>query len=204
MPHERARTDAGVDMNPDAALARLEAGNRRFVEGSPARRDDPAVRASLTEGQDPFALVLGCADSRVPPELVYDQGLGDLFTIRVAGNTAADPLVLGTVEFAVTNLDLALVVVLGHERCAAVTTAVECATRGATLTGHLPAVVEPVVPVVRAVGGDDVDTVIAANVRASVERLSENAVVAAAVSRGSLRVVGHRYELASGRVVPVP
>jgi carbonic anhydrase len=161
-------------------------------------------RGALVDEQHPFAVVLGCADSRVPPELVYDQGLGDLFTVRVAGNSAADPLVVGSIEFAVATLGCAAVVVLGHERCAAVMAAIEAA-RGLQLPGYGPAVVAPIVPVVRACSGATDDEVlhqaIDANIRQSVELLAASDVLAEAIRRDELTIVGRRYELASGRVV---
>ncbi len=105
--------------DPDEALERLLEGNARFVADRKLDHDT-LRREELAAGQNPFAVIIGCADSRVPPEVVFDQGLGELFVVRVAGNTAADPLVVGSVEFALTNLGCPLVVVLGHQGCGAV------------------------------------------------------------------------------------
>jgi carbonic anhydrase len=106
----------------DAALKLLKDGNARFVEGKIAAKDIAPRRAQLAKGQHPFAIILTCADSRVPPELVFDQGLGDLFVLRVAGNIT-DPFILGSIEYGVEHLHAPLIVVLGHENCGAVAAA---------------------------------------------------------------------------------
>lgn len=109
----------------EAALAKLKAGNQRFLAGKSKHiHEDPEWRSKLESGQHPFATILGCSDSRVAPELIFDEGLGDLFVIRVAGNIVDDD-VLASVEYAVENLDTHLVVVLGHEKCGAVTAAMK-------------------------------------------------------------------------------
>jgi carbonic anhydrase len=195
-------------MTPDAALARLAAGNRRFVSGRLRHpRRDSKRRAELSEGQAPFAVVLGCADSRVPPEVVYDEGLGVLFTVRVAGNTAQDPLVVGSIEYAILNLGSVVVVVLGHEECGAVKAAIDVDTQGTQLPGDLPAVVAPIVPVVQSLAGTPEDELlgaaIKANVQQTVARLSANPFVADAIAQGTLKVVGREYLLTSGKVVTV-
>jgi len=196
-------------MTPDAALARLAAGNRRFVSGRLRHpRRDSRRRAALSEGQAPFAVVLGCADSRVPPEVVFDEGLGVLFTVRVAGNTAQDPLVVGSIEFAILNLGSVVVVVLGHEECGAVQAAIDVNTRGTQLPGDLPAVVAPILPVVQSLAGTPedelLDAAIKANIRQTVAQLSSNTFIAAAIAQHTLKVVGREYLLKSGEVVPTP
>lgn len=194
-------------MTPAAALERLDIGNHRFVDGKREHTyRERERRVALVERQSPFAVVVGCADSRVPPELVYDQGLGDIYTVRVAGNTVNDPLVMGSIELALLAVEPAAIVVLGHEGCAAVATAI-AATDGRQLDGDVPAVVEPILPVVESVTdvADDarLRAVIDANVRQSVARLHASDIVSEAIRRDALAVVGRVYELHSGRVVPV-
>ncbi len=111
------------DVSPDQALALLKAGNERYVSGRHASQDNPSERrATLAKGQKPFAVVIGCADSRTAPEIIFDQQLGSLFVCRVAGNVT-DPVVLGSVEYAVEHLHAPLIVVLGHSKCGAVSAA---------------------------------------------------------------------------------
>lgn len=199
---EPAATDAA------SAVARLLDGNRRFRTGHPRRpHQAPGRRQEVAAGQSPFAVVVGCADSRVPPEVVFDQGLGDLFTIRVAGNVL-DDLVLGSVEFAVEELHPVLLVVLGHERCGAVSATVAAIGSGATPPGHLGAIVDRLRPVVEPIldePGDAVDNGVVANVEAVAAQLTaDSAVVAHAVDGGGLTVVGARFDLDTGRVTLVP
>jgi carbonic anhydrase len=194
-------------VTPAAALERLQAGNHRFVEGKREHTyRERERRVALVETFSPFAVVVGCSDSRVPPELVYDQGLGDLFTVRVAGNSTSDPLVVGSVEFAVAYQGCVAVVVLGHDRCGAVQAAIDAAS-GQVLPGHVAAVVDPIVPVVQSLRGEDDDRLwdaaIDANIRRSVEQLQTNEMLAEAVRRDELTIVGRRYRLASGIVETV-
>jgi carbonic anhydrase len=200
-------------LSPVAALARLDAGNARFVGGDLLHpRRDHEHRASLSKGQRPVAAVLGCSDSRVPHEILFDEGLGDLFAVRVAGNTAGDPLVVGSVEFAVAFLDVAAVVVLGHEDCGAVKAAIDVARDGTDLPGDLMAVVAPIVPVVTSVldtmpdsvsNEELVDVCVRANVSHAVEQLSKVPLLAEAISAGTLLLAGREYLLATGEAVPV-
>lgn len=197
-------------MTPTAALARLAVGNRRFVTGNVRnpRRDDRR-RAALAEGQAPFAAVLGCADSRVPPELIYDQGLGDLFIARIAGNTTADALVAGSIEYSITQLGSVAVVVLGHEECGAVKAAIDVVTKGTQLPGDLPAVVAPIIPIVQAAvdagtpADQLLDVVTKNNIRQAVQTLTTNALFAPLIADDKLAVVGREYLLKSGRALPV-
>ena len=187
---------------PDAetALARLMEGNARFVAGRPIHpHDDPARRRELGAGQHPFAAILACADSRVVPELIFDQGLGDLFVIRVAGNLL-DDAILGSLEYAVGHLGVELVCVLGHSNCGAV---------GAALSGdetndHIDSLVRAIRPAVehaRAAGGDLLDGAVRANARivADAIRASEP-VMTRRVAAGRLAVIAARYDLVSGEV----
>jgi carbonic anhydrase len=192
--------------NADQALKRLQAGNRRFVEGrlGHPRRDD-VRRAELAEHQTPFAVILGCADSRVPPEILFDEGIGDLFPVRVAGNTAADDIVVGSIEYAAAVLGSVLVVVLGHEGCGAVKATIDLVTKGRRPPGHIPAVLEPIVPSVDAVKGQPADEVLDAATRENVRRTtallqSSEPVLAGLVKSGKLGVVGAEYVLKTGAV----
>lgn len=197
-------------MSPDerSALARLHEGNRRFVEGKTAR--DPARwearRRETAAGQKPFAAVLGCADSRVPPELVFDADLGELFVVRAAGQVC-DPVILGSLEFAVEVLGVPLVLVLGHEGCGAVQAALSAGERPPG--GHLAALVEAIGPSLAALPpprtDEDPAARIAAAVRAhvarTVERLpKESEVLRRAVREDRIAIVGGVYDLATGRV----
>jgi carbonic anhydrase len=188
-----------------AALRRLQAGNQRFVSGKamgPGRYN--ARRAELAEGQAPFAIVLGCSDSRVPPEIVFDQGLGDLFLVRVAGNTAADPIVIGSIEYAATILGSILLMVLGHDDCGAVKAAVDVATKGKSLPGDLNSVAQPILPAVEAVRSEPADAIVDAaiqeNVRKTVAGLGAVPLLADLVAKNKLMIVGAEYRLKSGRV----
>ena len=190
---------------PDEALRRLRAGNARFVRGkTTAPRATTARRAKLVEGQAPFAVVLGCADSRLPPELVFDQSLGDLFTVRVAGNTAAAPVVVGSVEYAASILGSSLIIVLGHDDCGAVKAAIDVVTKGKSFPGQLAGFIEPIVPAVQAVqnvGSDQLlQAAVAQNIRQAVVALMAQSLVADAVAAGKLKVVGGEYRLSTGKV----
>jgi carbonic anhydrase len=201
-PTGRPATAAAVD--PAEALLRLLTGNRRFVRGRARHpRQGPADVRRLADGQRPYAVVLGCADSRVPPELLFDQGLGDLFDNRLAGNLV-DDLVLGSVEYAVRTFDTRLVVVLGHSGCGAVTAALDAARGAPTAPGHVGDLVEALRPVVAPVldlPGDPVDNGVRANVRAQVRHLRQRSgLLAGRVDTGRLLVVGACYDLADGRV----
>lgn len=139
-----------TNLSAAEALQRLREGNLRFVENRGTRpRGDGARRAELVSGQKPFCIVLGCADSRVAPELVFDEGLGDLFVIRVAGNIA-DDAVLGSIEYAVAHLGVNLVVVLGHQSCGAVNAAVENVdVEGPAAHSHIDALIDAIRPAVQ-------------------------------------------------------
>jgi len=190
-------------MTPDEALKRLLAGNERFVNGTPEHpRQDVERREAVANEQDPFAIVLTCSDSRVAPEVLFDQGLGDLFVIRVAGNVV-DPIVLGSIEFAAVRLGTPLIVVLAHSSCGAVTAAVE----GGELEGSLPSVAARLQPAVEATmnePGDAVDNAIRANAWLAVERLlTDDSPLAGLVDAGSLKIAAAYYDLASGQVTPI-
>lgn len=182
----------------------LLAGNRRFATAVPELCRDTAGKREASVGRHaPAAAVLACSDARVAPELVFDQGVGELFSVRVAGNVAARAAI-GSLEYAVEQLGVELVVVLGHEHCGAVTAAVEHAHDDEPLPGELAAVVDPIIPAVHAtehLPGDPVHHAVAANVAATVARLrSLRGPLGARVRRGEVDVVGGVYDLETGRV----
>ncbi|SCG64364.1 carbonic anhydrase [Micromonospora coxensis] len=188
--------------DPTQALAELLAGNRRFVTGAPRHpNQDAAHRAAVADGQHPFAVIVGCSDSRLAAEIIFDRGLGDLFVVRTAGHTVGSE-VLGSVEYAVSVLGTPLVVVLGHDSCGAVQAARQAARTGATPPGHLGAVVDAVTPSVRRAasqGVDDVDGIVDIHIARTVEALLDNsAVLAGEVAAGRCAVVGLSYRLAAG------
>lgn len=196
--------DDQATTTPQDVLHRLRAGNARTAAGEHQPRDLLADRAAVADGQHPLAVVVGCIDSRVPPEVVFDAGLGELFVSRVAGNVVDDGALAGT-EFACELVGTRLVVVLGHTSCGAVTGA--CA--GVEL-GHLTDLLARIEPAVREVsggdlpGGDDpdvVDRVVSANVRHQVARLTDDSqVLRRLVDAGDVLVVGAVYDLPSGTV----
>ncbi len=184
----------------DLALQALIEGNQRYVAQKLAHPNQTTARLTEIAGeQAPFAAVLGCADSRVPPEIVFDRGLGDLFVVRVAGNIA-DDIAIGSLEFAVAELNIPLIVVLGHERCGAVTATVN----GGVATGHIASLVHAIQPAVersRSQEGDPVENAIVANVQIVVENLKNTGpILAEYVSSGKLKIVGGRYDLDTGLV----
>ena len=192
------------------ALSRLREGNRRFVHdrmGDAAT--SPSRRRELVDGQEPFAIVLGCSDSRVPAELVFDQGLGDLFVIRVAGNIVA-PSQVGSVEFAAERFGTRLVLVLGHSQCGAILATLEELGRPSSdQSRNLRSIVDRIRPSVitllaNRAGGDRDDLVkqaVRANIRASVAHLRHGSeVLEQLIERDGLLVVGAEYSLQSGLV----
>lgn len=194
-------------VSADEALQKLMDGNARFVKNqmSGQKLCDLATRQLLSKGQQPYAVILTCSDSRVPPEIVFDKGLGEIFVIRVAGNVT-DPVVLGSVEYAAEHLGSPLVMVLGHERCGAVTAAVEAKGKP---EGNIGAIVKKISPAVKQAkseytGNDKsrlVETAINDNARlvaASITRQSK--VIAKLVKDGKVKVVAAKYDLDDGVV----
>ena len=187
-------------MTADEALERLLAGNARFVSGTPEHpRRDEARRAEQAGGQTPVAAVLSCSDSRVPPEIVFDQGIGDLFVVRIAGNTAADDITLGSLEFAIAVLGCPLLLVLGHEECGAVKATVDSVVHSKEVHGHLAALVRPIVGAVDAVRTASPEALLDAVVKENVHRQ----VGSLAESFPAVTVVGARYDLHTGSAAVV-
>ena len=190
-------------LSPDAALERLMKGNTRYIDGLTKRHDFKHEREVLSKGQNPFAAVLSCADSRIAPELCFDTARGDVFVCRVAGNFA-DEEIIASFEYAVSVLNAPLIMVLGHEACGAVDATIKSIKDGTTLPGHLPALVHALTPAVDAAQkqpGDLLANAIRDNVAMNVDRLKTTApILQAAVDDKKLRVVGGIYELKTGRV----
>lgn len=189
-------------LTPEQALERLQAGNRRYVEGLTKGQDFAVERATLALGQNPYAAVLGCADSRVTPEFVFDSSLGDVFAVRVAGNVLTDAG-QASLEYATAVLKTPLVVVLGHDACGAIDAAIKVAKTGEPLPGRLPDLMEDLRPAVeeaKSKPGDLLENAIQANVRRMVEKLKAGSVVAPLVAQKKVAVVGAIYRLKTGRV----
>ena len=200
VPAQDAASQAAV--TPDSALTLLTEGNARFVAGTPARRDYRDQIRATAAGQYPFAVVLGCIDSRVPVETVFDQGIGDIFAARVAGNIVNTEL-LGSLEFACRLAGSKLVVVLGHTSCGAVKGAISSAR-----LGNLTQLVQKIEPAMEAIEGehdvdnaDYVDGVAAENVRMVIAEIRrESSVLATMEQDGEIRIVGGMYDVSTGVV----
>jgi carbonic anhydrase len=200
-----AATRIAEGVKPEGALAELKAGNARFVGGKPIHPDQSAKRRTeLAGGQHPFALVLSCIDSRVPPELVFDQGLGNLMVSRTAGQVL-DDAVQGSLEYGVLELEIPLLVVLGHEKCGAVKATLEAVEKKSPPFGNdLDALIAAIKPAVEKAekehAADPLDAAIRYNVANIVAQLRQDAALAPALSGGKLRIVGARYDLDTGSV----
>jgi carbonic anhydrase len=185
---------------PDEALARLLEGNRRFAADRLRRpRQSPRRRAEVSAGQAPFAVILGCADSRVPPEVIFDKGLGDLLVIRTAGHVV-DDAVLGSIEFGADHLEIPLVMVLAHSECGAVKAALAGGSPAGKQT-RLLEMIRPACAAVRDRPGDPVDNAVREHGRRVAAALAAAPeVIAPRIADGRLRVVAAHYDLASGEV----
>jgi carbonic anhydrase len=190
-------------LTPDAALIRLMKGNGRYVDGVSARHDFKHEREPLALGQNPFAAVLSCADSRIAPEFCFDSARGDLFVCRVAGNFATDEIV-ASMEYAVQVLNTPLIMVLGHDACGAVDATIKSIKDGTTLPGHLPSLVHALTPAVQDVQGkpgDLLSNAIRRNVALNVDRLkTATPILKSFVDDNKLHVVGGVYALKTGKV----
>ena len=195
----------GPNISADEALQRLVDGNQRFLNGQ-TRWDRVTVAsiATLASGQQPYATILGCSDSRVPPELVFDAGLGDLFVVRVAGNVISSE-VAGTLQYAGAHLRTPLFVVLGHEGCGAVAAALDTRRSGALQLSRIQILVDSIIP---ALDGIDLDLpearllplAVERNVRWTLRQIAESPEGQARIREGRVKLMGGIYELATGRV----
>ncbi len=192
-------------MTADQALARLVSGNKRFLAG---RARFPTVQrkvlASLAKGQQPYATILGCSDSRVPPELIFDAGLGELFIVRVAGNVMS-PEVMGSWQYAAVHLRTPLFVVLGHEGCGAVQATLASMFKGARDRSRIERLLENIRPGLRGIPADlapdaQMHAAVEANVRWSMHQVRETPEAKARAREGVLKLVGAVFELTTGRV----
>ncbi|MBV8639073.1 MAG: carbonic anhydrase [Candidatus Eremiobacteraeota bacterium] len=187
----------------DAAVTRLVEGNRRFVEEHPVAPVPSFHRIELASGQSPFATILGCSDSRVPIETIFDQQPGNLFVVRVAGNIVNDDG-LASIEYAITVLDSMLVVVLGHTQCGAVKAALDFVETNALLPGHMQLLADAITPAARSTSRDNGDwwhDAVIENVRMNAAAVTQRStIVADAVREGRVRVAGATYDLHSGVV----
>jgi carbonic anhydrase len=196
--------DAPNDISPADALARLMDGNARYVANAPTNKDYSAGRASRVTAQYPIAAIVSCADSRVSPELAFDQGPGDLFVVRVAGNFVNEDG-LASLEYGVKFLKTPLIVVLGHTNCGAVSATVDAIQKGTVLPGHLPDLVrsiKPAVAIAQLHGDADLKAATTIeNVRLNANRLTvSKPIIGRYVKDGKVKVVGGVYDLATGKV----
>ena len=187
------------DMNPDEALQKLMEGNRRFVNGKAENPHRDMVRIEeVAAGQEPFAAILSCADSRVPSEIVFDQGFGDLFVCRVAGNIATLEEI-GSLEFGTLVLGAKVLMVIGHERCGAVSATI----KGAEVPGQIGSLIEAIKPAVSKAKnepGDQLENTCKANILLQIEKLQSSPVISQLIEEGKLKVVGGYYDLDTGEV----
>jgi carbonic anhydrase len=197
--------DAGPHPTAEEALARLKAGNARFLSGEarfPTVQKD--VLAALAKGQTPFATILGCSDSRVPPELVFDAGFGQLFVVRLAGNVLS-PEVAGTLQYAGTHLKTPLFVVLGHEGCGAVQAALRTLRDGTRERSRIEALLQNILPGLQDVDprlpeNEQMSAAVEANVRWTVSRIMAMPEAQARAKEGVMRLVGAVFEFSTGAV----
>jgi len=186
---------------PAEAISKLKEGNGRYTSGTLQHPGQTTERRTeLAKTQHPFAAIVSCSDSRVAPEIVFDQGLGDLFVVRVAGNVINDEG-LGSVEYTVDHLGTRLILVLGHQRCGAVQAAKETIAAKGKAPGHIESLVTAIKPAVEATAKDDLDATIKANVQNVVQALrSSTPILKAKVDSGEVKVIGGYYSLDTGAV----
>lgn len=205
---EARAADVTSPMTSDEALRELMAGNKRFINtmNESCMQSTLEHRMKVAEGQNPFAIILACADSRVPPEIIFDQWIGDLFVVRVAGNivTPQNYGILGSIEYGVNVLGVNLIMVLGHSRCGAVEGAIKALKAGTTFPGSIGTIVQAIQPSVeraKSEPGDLLQNAILDNVRLGVSRINgADPVIAPMVREGKVKVVGGNYDLVSGEV----
>jgi len=187
-------------MKPDDAIKELTEGNKRFVSGKPKfPNTDAKRRTEVAKGQHPFAIIVGCSDSRVPPEVLFDRGLGDVFIIRTAGNVL-DDVTIGSIEYAAEHLDVQLLVILGHSKCGAV----DATMKGGEMPGHIGSIASKIKPAVDKAKGKPGDAwlnCVNANVDKIVEEMKNSKpILHELIGHGKLRVVGATYDVDSGAV----
>jgi carbonic anhydrase len=193
-------------VSPEQALKQLLAGNQRFVQQAPEYPDQSKERLKeVAQAQHPFATILSCADSRVPAEIIFDRGIGDIFDVRIAGNVVT-PEALGSIEYSALLLGTPLLMILGHERCGAVTAAIQ----GEPLTASIASFVKPIQPVVEKLSSradnlaEAIENAVVANVKYQIERLRKQApLLVDREQQGKLKIVGGRYDLDTGEVTIV-
>jgi carbonic anhydrase len=204
-PQEAMASGNTTTLTADQALEKLKAGNARYVANPQlCVADLTNNRSTVAKGQAPWASFVSCADSRVPPELLFGGvGLGELFVSRNAGNMV-DTATMGTLEYGAEHLGVPLIVVLGHERCGAVAAAVEVFKTGAKLPGSIGPMVKPIVPAVKAISkkeGDMVDNAVRENARMTAEKIkTQSPIIAHLIKAGKVKVVAARYDLDDGKV----
>jgi carbonic anhydrase len=187
-------------ISAEQALKLLLEGNQRFVAGKLEHPNQtPARRAEVAKGQHPFAAVLACSDSRTPPEIIFDRGLGDIFTVRVAGNVA-DRVVIESLDYSVKHLGVRVVMVLGHRRCGAVIAAVEGHEEEGKDVGPMLKELDPAVAATKGMPGDPVENAVRANVRLVMLNLATSSELRAMVISGELKIVGGIYDLDTGTI----
>lgn len=194
----------GSAVSGDVAQEKLIDGNKRYVDARPSHPNQTARhRMEVAKGQHPFAAIVSCSDSRVPPEILFDKGLGDLFVIRLAGNIL-DDAAFASLEYAVEHLGVKYIMVLGHERCGAV----EATLKGGEVPGHIGSLVKAIQPAVEKIKnqpGDPLDNAVRANITMVVQQLKSSApILEELVKKGDLTVVGARYDLDDGVVAILP
>jgi carbonic anhydrase len=190
---------SGATMSAEQSLKLLVEGNQRFVAGKLEHPNQtPERRAEVAKGQHPFAAVLACSDSRTPPEIIFDRGLGDIFTVRVAGNVA-DQVVIESLDYSVKHLGVRLVMVLGHRRCGAVIAAVEGHEEPGDV-GPMLSELKPAVAASKGMPGDPVENAVRENVKLVMKKLATSPELAAMVKSGELKVVGGVYDLDTGTI----
>ncbi len=196
-----------TSLTAEQALATLKEGNSKFLTDSPLRAvQGRARRLEIARGQAPFAVLVSCSDSRVPPEVLFGRGLGELFIVRNAGNTV-DTVALGSIEYAIAVLGVPLIVVLGHERCGAVDAALSVVEKNTIFPGSLNQMIEPILPaalMARSTGAKGealLDAAVRENIRRVVTRIKNSeAVLMNPIKTGKVKVVGARYDLDDGEV----
>lgn len=197
----------GAGISADEALNKLLEGNKRFIDNqlTGSKMSDAATRESLAKGQRPYAIILSCSDSRVPPEVLFDKGLGEIFVVRVAGNVA-DPIILGSIEYAAEHLGSPLIMVLGHERCGAVTASVKAKGKPEGNIGQIVKTIAPAVKQARGVAkgkneAELVETAIDENVKMVAKSLGKQSpIIKHLLAEGKVKIVAAKYDLDDGTV----